>query len=887
MKAGLGTQAPPPADSPTLKPGGTSAASDSTAPSVAEVAKLFPQLEIIELLGAGGMGAVYKARQPQLDRIVALKIMRAEISRNPAFAERFAREARALAKLNHPNIVSLYDFGQTGEHCYFIMEFMDGANLRSVMRAGKMSPREALGIVPKVCEALQFAHDEGLVHRDIKPENILLDTRGRVKIADFGLAKLVGRDVADFTLTATGMTLGTPRYMAPEQFEKPQEVDHRADIYSLGVVLYEMLTGELPMGRFPLPSQRVQMDVRIDEVVLRTLEKDVNLRYQAASEMRTDVESISGVIEKLPPTMRHAFGFDYKSKTELFGLPLVNICSGTDPTTGRVRIAKGIIAIGDKAKGVIALGGVATGVFAFGGVAIGVFAFGGSALGVFSFGGLALALVFAIGGLAAAPYVFAGIGIGYVAVGGMMFGVHTAGGNADDPVAKAFFVHFRLWHLWFTGMGLSLLSIPASFGAQAWARRRAFISPRDGGGGFPPARGSGVTPARDARTLVTPVAKTDVPGASSAPSSQPDFRQQDAREILAVVMNILTGLSIVGYVAALIGLARVLLPEFRSGMESRPGEPAGLDVFCFASMLALSLMALFLLPKARRQGRDRLARINASNLIIVGVLLTVACNKHLFGPVPVWLGGIYSVIAFVCWIVLHGKDVKAAFVVSGVQPDSAAVHREGKRLGFIVVGATMIAILGAVGIHELRKGSPRSEQQIFYTFAHMDDFVRGPDGPQFSKSKIKQLGLTPAQAPEVNRNIPKYYAEFVALERQHTKVTTNDLGHLVITISPFREETIALAKRLNDEVRGMTGKDIIHLDWQGNLRAFGLFRHCGETTVTAELWKETAKAWSTDSAGGTYHFEEKHADNSRSRGGGGDNWQQVIPEEYWTYWNEK
>ena len=268
-----------------------------------EIARLFPQLEIMEPLGQGGMGMVYKARQPQLDRVVALKVMRADLSRDPAFAERFAREARALAKLNHPNIVSVFDFGQVGGHCWILMEFVDGTNLRELLRTKTLQPREALGIVPKVCDALQYAHDEGIVHRDIKPENILLDKKGRVKIADFGLAKLVGKDASEFSLTATGMTLGTPRYMAPEQFDKPQEVEHRADIYSLGVVLYEMLTGEVPMGRFSLPSATVGVDVRLDEVVLRSLEKEPSRRYQHASEVKTQVESIASAAQasRIPP----------------------------------------------------------------------------------------------------------------------------------------------------------------------------------------------------------------------------------------------------------------------------------------------------------------------------------------------------------------------------------------------------------------------------------------------------------------------------------------------------------------------------------------------------------------------------------------------------------
>jgi len=268
-------------------------------PSIAEVARCFPDLEILELLGQGGMGIVYKARQPRLDRFVALKILSEELAGDPAFAERFSREARALAKLSHPNIVAVHDFGEAGKLFYITMEFVDGVNLRQLEQARRLTPQEALGIVPKICEALQYAHDEGIVHRDIKPGNILIDKRGRVKIADFGLAKLAGKPAGDLTLTQSRQIMGTPHYMAPEQMERPLEVDHRADIYSLGVVLYEMLTGELPLGRFALPSQKVQVDVRVDEVVLKSLEKELVRRYQHASEVRTDVESIAagGAVE--------------------------------------------------------------------------------------------------------------------------------------------------------------------------------------------------------------------------------------------------------------------------------------------------------------------------------------------------------------------------------------------------------------------------------------------------------------------------------------------------------------------------------------------------------------------------------------------------------------
>ena len=262
-------------------------------PDPTQLAEWFPQLEILELLGQGGMGAVYKARQPALDRLVALKILPPQTAGDAGFAERFNREARTLAKLSHPNIVAVYDFGQAHGLHYFVMEYVDGPNLRRLEEAGKLSAREALQIIPQICEALQFAHDEGVVHRDIKPENVLLDKKGRVKIADFGLAKILGVEARNWRLTGARDVMGTPHYMAPEQVEHPQQVDHRADIYSLGVVFYEMLTGELPLGKFAPPSRKVQVDVRLDEVVLHALEKEPERRYQHASQVKTDVESIA------------------------------------------------------------------------------------------------------------------------------------------------------------------------------------------------------------------------------------------------------------------------------------------------------------------------------------------------------------------------------------------------------------------------------------------------------------------------------------------------------------------------------------------------------------------------------------------------------------------
>jgi serine/threonine protein kinase len=286
MKAGFGTGVAPEPGQPTRTP-------NFVPPPQAEMARLFPQFEILELLGQGGMGAVYKARQPSLDRLVALKILPPQAGSDPGFADRFTREARALARLNHPNIVGVYEFGQADGLHYFVMEYVEGLNLRQLEQAGQLSSHEALKIIPQICDALQFAHDEGIVHRDIKPENVMLDKKGRVKITDFGLAKILGREPEAMRLTGAKDVMGTPHYMAPEQVEKPQTVDHRADIYSLGVVFYEMLTGELPLGKFAPPSRKVQVDVRLDEVVLHALEKEPDRRYQQASQVKSDVETIA------------------------------------------------------------------------------------------------------------------------------------------------------------------------------------------------------------------------------------------------------------------------------------------------------------------------------------------------------------------------------------------------------------------------------------------------------------------------------------------------------------------------------------------------------------------------------------------------------------------
>ncbi len=292
-------------------------------PTPAELGRHFPQLEMLALLGQGGMGAVYKARQTKLDRLVAVKILPPEVARDPAFAERFTREARSLARLNHPNIVTVHDFGDVDGLYHFTMEYVDGRNLRDLLEAGALPAAQVLAIVPQICDALQYAHDEGLVHRDIKPENILLDGKGRVKIADFGLARLVGLTPTYLTLTGTHEVMGTLLYMAPEQMKRSHTVDHRADIYSLGVVLYEMLTGELPLGRFAPPSHKAAVDERLDQVVLQALAREPAERYQDAGAFKQDVVAALAAAAGTPGQANAPSGSPRPAPQRMQGWPTV------------------------------------------------------------------------------------------------------------------------------------------------------------------------------------------------------------------------------------------------------------------------------------------------------------------------------------------------------------------------------------------------------------------------------------------------------------------------------------------------------------------------------------------------------------------------------------
>jgi serine/threonine protein kinase len=255
-------------------------------PTPAELSARLPNLEVSEIIGHGGMGVVYKGRQPFLDRTVAIKVIRPDFD-NDNSQKRFVDEARALAKFAHPYIVSVYDCGKVGELYYFVMEYVPGKSLRQLIGQNSVSERDVLDFMPQIGQALQHAHESGIIHRDVKPENILVDDRKRVRLVDFGLAKLF--DPMTKRSASENRVAGTLGYMAPEQFSTPESVDHRADIYSTGVVCYEMLTGEIPRESAQPPSAKAPIHLPFDPIVLRALERDRERRYQQMREMNDDV----------------------------------------------------------------------------------------------------------------------------------------------------------------------------------------------------------------------------------------------------------------------------------------------------------------------------------------------------------------------------------------------------------------------------------------------------------------------------------------------------------------------------------------------------------------------------------------------------------------------
>lgn len=259
------------------------------------IGQQFGPYKITEKLGEGGMAVVYKGYQQSLNRYVAIKVLRQELAQDEEFVARFRREALAVADLDHPNILHVYDAGFVQGMYYIVMAYVDGGSLRDLVSQGPLEPEYALSIASQVADALHHAHQRGIVHRDVKPNNILLSRDGRPLLSDFGIAKALHESTG---LTRTGMSIGTPEYMAPEQIQG-QKVDARTDIYALGIVLYEMLAGWAPFSSTtpvaalykqvnepppPLRQANISIPAWMEAVVAKALAKSPLDRYQQASE---------------------------------------------------------------------------------------------------------------------------------------------------------------------------------------------------------------------------------------------------------------------------------------------------------------------------------------------------------------------------------------------------------------------------------------------------------------------------------------------------------------------------------------------------------------------------------------------------------------------------
>ena len=257
------------------------------APELEEVAELFPSYEIHRLIACGGMGAVYQATQRALDRSVAIKILPREFSTDRAFREGFEAEAKAMAKLNHPNLIGVYDFGEAGGMLFIVMEFVAGNSLYEASGGQAVEPTETLRIVADVCRGLANAHEHNILHRDIKPANILLDMQANPKIGDFGLARASEKQIEEGE-----QIFGTPGYTAPEVVTPPFTIDHRADIFSVGVMLHELLTGKLPDADRRPASHISGCNPRLDVVIQKATDPDPSKRYGSALDMADEMEAI-------------------------------------------------------------------------------------------------------------------------------------------------------------------------------------------------------------------------------------------------------------------------------------------------------------------------------------------------------------------------------------------------------------------------------------------------------------------------------------------------------------------------------------------------------------------------------------------------------------------
>jgi serine/threonine-protein kinase len=408
--------------------------------------------EITGLIGRGGMGIVFKAFDPSLHREIAIKVMGPHLADDHAAVQQFLREARAAAAVVHPNVVTVHAVSEYKGLPYLVMEYVPGISLQARLnRGGPLELCDILRVGAETAAGLAAAHARGLIHRDIKPANLLLAPTGpaterwTVKITDFGLARF-----AEPTgVSHDGAVAGTPDYMAPEQ-ARGRTLDHRADLFALGSVLYALCAGRVPfhadtqLAVLRLVCEHVPPPVRelnpalpdwLARIVSKLHAKDPADRFQSAAEVAELLDQHSASLAQsshMHPRLRRLMGFEYRSRRTLWGLPLVHLATGWDPASGRKRIAKGVIAVGEIATGFVALGVIACGGLAVGGCAVGLLAIGGASIGVpVALGGLAVGLV-AAGGCA----------VGYYALGGWARGLHALGNNVRDPAAIEF---FRRW----------------------------------------------------------------------------------------------------------------------------------------------------------------------------------------------------------------------------------------------------------------------------------------------------------------------------------------------------------------------------------------------------------------------------------------------------------
>lgn len=455
--------------------------------------------ELVRELGRGGMALVWLARDLELDRPVALKILRPGLALEQRHADRFRREALAVARLQHPHIVQIHGAGEAEGYHYLAMEFVAGPSLATALDAlprdreptsadlaratgiadlgahGQSFEQAVAQLLAPLAEALQCAHDLGLVHRDIKPSNILIHEDGRAVVADFGLAK----GDSDPALSLSGDALGTPYYMSPEQaYVSGCRVDHRTDVYSLGVTMYEALTGERPFQgqsflevieaiRVTSPPSvktlRQSCTRNVSEVVRKCMARDPERRYATAHDLAEDLEAVaadraSEALRRAGGPLRRAWNelrvassghpYEYISNTRLLGLPLVHIVSGRRLPGQRLRVARGWIAYGDVAYGFLAMGVFAAGVITTGAISAGVFSWAAIGFGLFVFSGMGFGAV-TCAGISVGWLAFGGVALGYAAIGGYARGHYAVGGDAQgefvitdgrrDEAAVAFF----------------------------------------------------------------------------------------------------------------------------------------------------------------------------------------------------------------------------------------------------------------------------------------------------------------------------------------------------------------------------------------------------------------------------------------------------------------